>query len=93
MVSRNRGTVVNNDCGAVGAVGKVSALAARRSVTAAGSTPVLALALVLCSAPTACGGQRTLRRYTGEEMRTRNQVAIADGLTESGWALALCELP
>ena len=31
---------------------------------------------VFCSAPTACGGQRTLRRYTGEGMRTRNQCCI-----------------
>ena len=99
--SRNRRTVTNNDCRAVGVVGKVSAFLARCSVIAAGFTPVLGLALVLCSAPTASGGQRvssqflasvTLRRYTGEEMRTRNQVAIADGLAESGWGLALYEL-
>ena len=90
-VSINRRTRVNNDCGTVGAVGKVSGCQDRWSVTAAGSTPVLVLALVLCSASTACGGQRTLRRYTGQEMRTHNQVATADGLAESGWGLALCE--
>ena len=79
---------------AVGSVGKVSPFlcGSGRSVSAAGSTPVLVLPLVLCSAPTACGGERTLRRYIGEEMRTRNQVAKADGLAESGWGLALCEL-
>ena len=81
-----------NDCGAVGAVGKVSAFLARRSVTATGSTPVLALELVLCSASDSLWGRRTFGRFTGEEMRTRNQVAIADRLAEGGWGLALCEL-
>ena len=34
----------------------------------------------------------TLGRFTGEEMRTRNQEATADRLAEIGWGLALCEL-
>ena len=79
---------VKNDCGAVSAVGKVSAFLARRSVTATGSTPVVALELALCSASDSLWGRWTLGRFTGEEMRTCNQAATAD----SGWGLALCEL-
>ena len=58
-ISIYRRTGVNSDCGAVRAVGRVSAILARGSVTAIGSTPVLALELALCSAPTACGDGRT----------------------------------
>ena len=83
---------MNNDCGAVSAVGKASAFLARRSVTATDSTPVLAVELVLCSASDSLGGRRKLGGFIGEEMRTRNQVETADRLAESSWKLALCEL-
>ena len=71
-ISIYRRTAVNSDCGAVSAVGRVSAFLARGSVTAIGSTPVLALELVLRRPPTACGDGGHLGRFTGEEMRTRN---------------------
>ena len=33
-----------------------------------------------------------MRRPTGEEMRTREKVATADGLAGGAWGFALCEL-
>ena len=92
-ISIYRRTGVISDCGAVSAVGRVLAFLARGSVTAIGSTPVLALELALSSAPTKPVGTGVrLGRFTGEEMRTRNKVATADRLAEGGWGFALCEL-
>lgn len=49
--------------------------------------------IVLCSAPTACVGLRTLRRYTGEKMRTRNEVAIADGALKERLGISFLRAP